>query len=88
MFVGGDDLDGWEIEVSIFGGAEDASTCRLEIAVYCTRDLDAVLSGLQVTLYVDDILQSGITNAGGIVEFSDIPRTALSRMTVKVQFPT
>jgi hypothetical protein len=88
IVLGEDEVEGWEIEASVFADEEKSAFCRIEVALYRIDDSDIPLRDIAVTLRAGARLQTGMTDEGGVAEFLDIPRLELAQATIRVTLPT
>lgn len=72
----------WGGEVSAF--AENDQTCRVEIAVYRIDKPASSLANVAIVSQYDDVSEELYTDAGGVVEFTGIPRNKLAEITVHI----
>lgn len=83
-----DDVEGWEIEGSVFADPEDESLCQLEVSIYSLDNPDQDLSGLPLTIGYGETEIHVETGQGGIAEFGDIPKEQLPKLGVYINLPS
>lgn len=79
-----EEVEGWEIEGSVFADSEDESLCQVEVSLYNLEDPDRDLSGIHITLGYESTEIHGKTDHSGTAEFKNIPRVQLSLLGVYV----
>ncbi|MBV7339602.1 hypothetical protein KFU94_67600 [Chloroflexi bacterium TSY] len=85
--LGEEELEGWEIESTVFADVDDASLCQVEVSLYLLETPDADLVGIPVVLYDGDTEVIQITDHRGIAEFDAIPLERLPKLGIHIQLP-
>ena len=87
LVVGETEIDGWEIEATAFADEdeEEATTCRVEVALYPLNLPATGAAAIPVSLHYGDVTQTQTTDDGGVAQFKAVPIDQLRQLVLGIQ---